>query len=196
MPTYDGLRVQQSDAQPHLGGNIVEGDPITFAPLTWGYLIDRFALNSVLDLGSGAGYSAHWFSKRGLAVLAVDGLPANVENAVYPTILADLTRGPISCRVDLVHCQEVVEHIEEQFVDHLIQSLACGKFIVMSHALPGQDGHHHVNCQASDYWIEKLAGVGCYLLETDTTRVRELSGKDGAVYLTQSGLVFCNRRRS
>ena len=30
----------------------------------------------------------------------------------------DLTKGPVVARVDLVHCQEVVEHIEERYLDN------------------------------------------------------------------------------
>ena len=28
------------------------------------------------------------------------------------------------------------------------------KYLLVSHATPGQDGHHHVNCQNKEYWID------------------------------------------
>ena len=181
----------QTDAtSPHLGGNLRDGDPNTYAPSVWDYMIDRFAVGSVLDLGAGMGYSSHYFHKKGLKVISVEGMRDNVENAVYPSILHDLTESPVSCKVDLVHCQEVVEHIEEKFLDNLLRSLACGRFILMTHAVPGQDGHHHVNCQPTEYWVEKLARHNYRLLVIDSNRVRALAGKDSAIFLAATGLVF------
>src|SRR5256885_2256884 len=140
--SYEGMRLAQAG---HLGGNIVEGDPLTFAPSAWSYLIDRFAVTSVLDLGCGIANAADYFSRKGVRAVAVDGMRDNVDRAVHPAIRIDLTQQAVECRVDLVHCQELVEHIEEQFLDNLLRSLACGKFIVMTHSLPGQGGYHHVN---------------------------------------------------
>lgn len=51
MSIYEGLSCMVSQEAPHLGGNIAEGDPFTFAPKVWDYLIKRFAVRSVLDLG-------------------------------------------------------------------------------------------------------------------------------------------------
>lgn len=184
----------KDDLHPHLGGNIAEGDPWTYCPTVWKYLIDRFAIRSVLDLGSGLGYSARWFAKHGMDVLAVDGLVRNCQNAVYPTICVDLTRSDIMCRVDLVHCQEVVEHIGEEHLKNLMASLSRGKFLCMTHAAPGQSGHHHVNCQPEQYWKVQLEYWGMDFLEIDTQRVRVYAGLDGAEHMARSGLVFANRR--
>jgi SAM-dependent methyltransferase len=192
-PNYQGTSFAISEATPHLGGNVREGDPYTFAPKTWSYVTERFGITSVLDLGSGGGYAADWFFRRGLRTIAVDGLAENVRTAVYPTIAHDLTRGPISTRVDLVHCQEVVEHIEEQFLPHLFASLSSGRLVLLTHALPGQLGHHHVNLQPDDYWIEKMAQNGYALMVEDTHRVRDIAAAEGATYLQQSGLLFHKR---
>ena len=192
--SYRGTRVVVSASKSHLGGNIAEGDPFTFSPTAWDYLISRFAVNSVLDLGSGSGYAADYFFRRGLKVVAVDGLAENCRKAKFPTMCCDLTKTSVLCRVDLVHCQEVAEHIESAFVDNFLQSLTCGKFIVMTHAVPGQGGHHHVNEQPASYWTEALGVRGCLVLEEDTRRVREAASKDGARYLAATGLVLINNR--
>jgi hypothetical protein len=178
------------EAAPHLGGNFGEGDPLSFCPTGWRYIIDRFAISSVLDLGSGSGHAADWFHRQGLKTLAVDGLLTNVRSSVYPSLMVDLTKDRVTTNVDLVHCQEVVEHIEEQFLDNLLASLACGRVVVMTHALPGQEGHHHVNCQPVEYWVAHLDRVGYKLMLEDSNRLRAAAGKDGAVYMVQSGLVF------
>jgi hypothetical protein len=190
MAEYTGL-VSASDADaPHVGGNIVEGDPFTYAPSVWDYLIHRFSLTSVLDLGSGSGYSSQYFYKQGLQVLAVDGMIKNCVDAVYPTVHIDLTKAKVVTKVDLVHCQEVVEHIDEEYVHNLLSSMACGKFIVMTNALPGQGGHHHVNEQPIGYWVNHLRDYKYEVLVEDTNRVRKLAAKDGAIYLAETGLVL------
>ena len=191
--SYNGLTAVSDPSNAHVGGNIFEGDPYTFSPLSWDYLVKRFGIQSVLDLGSGMGYAARYFSRLGLDCLAVDGMLENCVSAVYPTIQLDLTHNRVNCRVDLVHCQEVVEHIDCQFIDNLLSSLCCGRYIVMTHAFPGQGGYHHVNEQPPEYWINNLRNYNCELLEEDTARVRRLAVLDGAAYLSKSALVFVNK---
>ena len=186
--------VTSADA-PHLGGNIRYGDPDTFSPRVWDYVVNRFGIRSVMDLGSGIGNAADYFFRKGLQVVAVDGLRENIGVAIYPTVLHDLTKGPIETRVDLVHCQEVVEHIEEAFLDNVLASLMCGKYILMTNALPGQGGYHHVNLQPVEYWIDHLVRRGCQLLEIDSNRIRHFAGTDGAPYLAATGTLFANSHR-
>lgn len=189
--TNAGL-VMSSEA-PHVGGNTFEGEPFTYAPSVWDYVIKRFAVKSVLDIGAGTGYAANYFFDAGLRVIPVDGLRFNCENAVYPTLHADLTKSPVYCKVDLVHCQEVVEHIEERFLDNLLQSLACGRIILMTNALPGQGGYHHVNEQPTEYWIEHLRKYNCEVLIEDSNRVRRLAVNDNAVFFARTGLILFNK---
>ena len=186
-------RYAHSESKAHLGGNIKEGDYNTFCPNVWTYLVNRFAVRSVLDLGSGRGYSSAFFKKLGCDTVAVDGLEDNVANALYPTVLHDLESGPVTVNVDLVHCQEVAEHIKEEYVCNLAKSLSCGKFVLMTHALPGQEGYHHVNLQPPEYWIKLLDAYGLHVLYEDTMRVRDIANKEGAIYVGQTGLVLANR---
>jgi SAM-dependent methyltransferase len=190
---YQGLTDVEDREHPHVGGNVLEGDPYTFCRNVWNYTIERFAVSSVLDLGSGIGHASHYFSSRGCKVIAVDGLRDNIARSIHPALFWDLTQSAVYCRVDLVHCHEVVEHIEERYLDNLLASLCCGKYILMTHALPGQGGYHHVNEQPTEYWVERLQARGCSLLMEDTRRVRELALADKAVYMSRSGLLFANR---
>jgi hypothetical protein len=186
-------RVAQDSQQPHLGGNLMEGDAWTFCPGVWNYVIDRFAVKSVMDLGCGLGYSSHYFKRKGLDVLAVDGMVENVKNSIYPSLLCDLTKDRVTTRVDLVHCQEVVEHIEEKYLDNLLGSLTCGKFILMTNAVPGQGGHHHVNEKPTEYWINHLNRYNCEYMEEDSARIRRIAEQEGAVWMAQTGSIFANR---
>jgi len=192
---YQGLDIATSQTASHVGGNVKVGDPFTYCPLVWDYLIARFGISSVMDLGCGTGNAAWYFSSKGTKVVAVDGFEENVRRSLYPATLHDLTRGPVITQVDLVHCQEVVEHIEEAYLDHLLNSLLSGKIIAMTHALPGQDGYHHVNLKPQEYWVTHLQQRGAVILEEDTRRIRELAARDGAPYMQATGLVFANQRR-
>jgi hypothetical protein len=187
---YAGATIVGKQTEPHLGGNVKEGDPFTFCPRVWNYVIERFCIHSVMDLGSGIGNAANYFFGKNLRTVAVEGLIENVRESLYPAICHDLTKGPVITNVDLVHCQEVVEHIEERHLDNLLQSLACGRIILMTHALPGQSGYHHVNLQPMDYWVKHVSAQGYRLLMEDTNRVRDIAAQDGAVYVQTSGLIF------
>lgn len=191
MP-YQNAADQQN---PHVGGNLVEGDPATYSPSVWAYTLGRFGIQTALDLGSGRGYSSLWFYQNGVKVLAVDGMKENCLQAVYPTALVDLAQGPVCCAVDLVHCQEVVEHIDPQYLDNLLDSLCTGRYILMTNALPGQGGYHHVNEQPTEYWINHLKARNCWVLENDTERIRRLAQEEGASYLARSALLLANRNR-
>lgn len=143
-----------------------------------------------MDLGCGEGHAAHYFFKRGVAAMAVDGSRFNMTSQVFPILIHDLTVMPVVADVDLVWCQEVVEHIDEKYLWNLIESLSCGKVICMTHAEPDQPGYHHVNCQPATYWVEKLADAGYVLLEADTEKVRMLASSDAAHHAARSALVF------
>lgn len=193
MTGYDFV----ADAKhPHVGGNIWQGDPWTYAPSAWRYLINRFCVRSVLDVGSGRGHAAYWLDKHGCQVIAIDASMENVTSAHYPTVHCDLLNGPLTCPVDMVHCQEVAEHIPELYVGNLISTLANGDVIVMTHGEPGQPGHHHVNCQPAEYWIEKLEAAGYNYLTDDTEKVRHLAVEEKAYHLARSGLVFGKKRHA
>src|SRR5262245_60144107 len=88
-------------AQPHLGGNFPEGDAYSHCPAVWNYVIDRFCINSVMDLGSGIGDAAHFFFRKGLMTVAVEGLAQNVARSHYPALQHDLKNGAVTTNVDL-----------------------------------------------------------------------------------------------
>jgi hypothetical protein len=60
----------------------------------------------------------------------------------------------------------------------------------MTHALPGDDGHHHVNNQPQEYWVRKLNAVG-YDVDPHNTVYVSVSERDQMKsYFSQSGLIF------
>lgn len=183
------------EEHPHLGGNIAAGDSWTYCPSVWRYTLQRFAVRSVLDLGSGTGIASAYFAQQGCSVIAVEGLEQNVLRSRYPAIKQDITKGPVFSPVDLVHCHEVVEHIDEQYLDNLLKSLMNGRIILMTAAGPDQPGHHHINLQPEQYWIDHLQDRGCRFLEDDTQRIRQRASKESAWHMARSGMLFYNPAR-
>jgi SAM-dependent methyltransferase len=176
--------------RPDLGGNFRGGDINTFSPKLWKFLIERFGVRSVLDIGCGEGYAVAFFNQCGVYAHGIEGLRRNVERSVFPIAWHDLTVAPYIMPVDLVLCVEVVEHIEERFLDNLLTTLSNGRIIAMTHALPGQGGHHHVNLQPSEYWVAHVEKQG-YSLAKENHLFREISkGEIGMQYFSASGLVF------
>ena len=176
--------------QESLGGNLRHGDTDAITPGLWRYMVDRFAIRSVLDIGAGEGHALNAFHRMGLVAHGFDGLERNVRNARFPIALHDLTRGPYVFPCDMTHCVEVVEHIEESHLDNLLATLANAPVIFMTHALPGQLGHHHVNTREEAYWVDKIGARG-YRLSKDNESFREMARRHNEnSYFAKSGLVF------
>jgi hypothetical protein len=116
-----------------------------------------------------------------------------VRRAVCPIALHDLLTGPYIMPVDLVWSCEVAEHIAPEKVEYFVDTLANGRVIAMTHAVPGQGGYHHVNCQPQEYWIQKMTTRG-YALSPLNQMFREVS-LQGATwnYFSRTGLVFLKR---
>lgn len=192
IPSDSGAsRIACDPLDPALGGNVIGGDRRTFHPELWSFLISRFGVESMLDVGSGEGHCVRYFADLGVRATGFDGLRQNVEQSVAPIVLHDLRSGPYLLPVDLVHCCEVVEHVAERHLPSLLGTLANGRVIAMTHAIPGQGGHHHVNCQPAEYWIERVEALGYSFLPDVTAQGKELIVKAGHwTYFVGTGLIF------
>jgi hypothetical protein len=183
------MTIATDPRRPDLGGNVRGGDSDTFCPEVWQALIDTFSPAAMLDVGCGEGHAVKWFIDHGIPSLGIDGLRDNVLNSVAGNqlIWCDLTVMPYRFPVDLVICIEVVEHIEERYLDNLLTTLCNGQIIAMTHALPGQGGHHHVNMQPAEYWIERICARGYEALDPMPFRALVTGRKN---YFSNSGLLF------
>lgn len=165
-----------SQKDPHLGGNIRGGDPFTFCPGLWEWFIQSFDVGSVLDVGSAEGHALRFFHSRGIRAVGIEGLEENARQSIVPTLLWDLTHGPVRfSSVDLVWCCEVVEHILPGYLENLLQTITVGKYLAMTAAEPGQPGHHHVNCKPLEYWVNELKR---YRMRFDPEITKEGKTKD------------------
>jgi SAM-dependent methyltransferase len=175
--------------RPHLGGNGEGGDPRSWAPELWAWLIGAYLVRSVYDVGCGQGHAMAWFKSQGLDVVGMDGLAQSLVPGTERCdfLVHDLTTGPMAIEhIDLVWCCEVVEHIDRGHAGNLLDTLCCGRVLAMTHATPGQPGYHHVNCQYADYWIERIEARGFRFDRPATYQSRKLGG----LWWKNSGLIF------
>ena len=147
-----------------LGGCNVFGDPATHYPIMWKYLTEKLDIRSVIDIGCGFGYSLSFFKDNlGLKVIGIEGSKKVAELALNSEhiIQHDYSKGPLEVQsADLAWSSEFVEHVEEKHIDNFVQTFKCAKYLAITYAHPMQSGHHHVNENTQDYWIDILSKKG------------------------------------
>jgi hypothetical protein len=132
-----------------------------------------FKARSVLDLGCGCGqYGA---ALTGVDYRGFDGA-LNVEEFTGGRVQwADLTLPLLVGAADFVLLLEVGEHVpaehEEQVLTNAADNARCG--LVLSWAVPGQNGARHVNLRSNDYIQQKVEARGFELDESLTRQGRE-----------------------
>lgn len=170
-------------ARPHLGGNFDGGDLGTmYQGDLWPWLMETFLVRTMMDIGCGTGETLKWFTDHGVDGVGVEGLPWNVQRCIErgakQVFLHDFENGAWlgSGFVDLIWCADVVEHIDEKYVDGVLQTLQQGKVLAMCQGTEGNanDGWNHVNNQPEQYWVDKLASVGMIEDVAMTEKSREL----------------------
>ena len=194
--------VQQLGCPPHLGGYVPGGDEATWYPNLWTWLVQDEAgprVRSVLDVGCGEGHSTRFFREICPNTVGIDGTwqDSSIVQHDFTTGpwlggWADINSALRSGLWDLVWCCEFVEHVEERYVPNFLETFKLAKHVLLTHAFPGQDGHHHVNCQPREYWVGALAAIGYGLDEELTTRTRNLAALNRSPWnhYVRSGLAF------
>lgn len=178
----------------HLGGCSVGGDPATYTPIMWKYLLEKYNIKSTLDIGCGVGHASKFFESYGCEILAVDGSIETKELSVVPNhhLIHDYECGNVfesydieflgktgsDIRIDLAWSCEFVEHVWEKYSQNFIDDFKLCNYVAMTHAPPGQGGYHHVNCQPSEYWIDVMDKNGFTYLEDVTNELREKCVED------------------
>ena len=177
--------------KPHVGGYFALGElPWTIIK----YLTDKYNPKTVLDVGSGPFASKKLFRSFGVGLVwCIDGddqllYRDDLRDELTTFSVVDLERSyyRFPAPFDMVFSYECAEHIAA--VDNYINTITinCSRVLAITHALPGQGGHHHVNEQVDAYWIEKITVKGFKYLEKESMEARSLG--DG--YFSKSGLIF------
>lgn len=188
----------EDPANPHLGGFRIGGDEATTYPDLWTWLVNDYKVESVIDVGCGDGVAVRFFETLlPGSVIGVDGVPQPADNIFHHDFTDDewvpkSSGFQLLPKYDLVWCVEFVEHVEEKFIPNFLETFKFAKTILMTHAMPGQQGHHHVNLRTPTYWIGCMAAIGYRRDEELTKKTRELSGlnKSPFNHFARSGMAF------
>lgn len=127
-------------------------------------------VESVLDVGCGAGAWLSVWKSTGAQVMGLDGDYLNPEQLMIDShefMPFDLSAGfDLDRRFGLVQSLEVAEHLPESAAASFVASLCRHADLVMfSAAPPGQGGENHVNEQPYDYWRELFRKHGYYMYD-------------------------------
>jgi len=196
------MTMHRIDGQ-HVGGYLTGGDPATWCPHLWQWLVRRHRIRSVLDIGCGEGHSTRFFQQLGCRVVGLDGSPRAIRDTQVPGCvrLHDFAACPFvpDRPFDLIWCCEFVEHVDEAHLTNVLRTFSsAGRMIAMTHAFPGQPGHHHVNCRRNSYWIRHVEQAGFTCLVEDTRAARTVTFADypSINHFARSGLLFVRSGRS
>lgn len=173
----------------HLGGH----EELTqFDEGAFDYLVGRFGARRFLDVGCGPGGMVCYAMSRGLDAHGVDGDPRYARRSPFITE-HDFATGPLDAgEYDLGWSVEFVEHVDESHVPNFMATFAGCRHVFITAAVPGQPGHHHVNCKWGDYWIARFAAAGFEHDADATAGVRAHSSMQSG-FTAQTGLVFTRK---
>lgn len=170
----------------HLGGSYLDvPDTNTYCPDVWQYLADKYLIDTMVDVGCGAGWNTEWWHSRGFHAVGIEGWPDAIAKIRLPmerVIVHDYTKGPLPIpRTDFGWCSEFVEHVEEQFIGNWMATAACCRYFCMTFATPGQTGFHHVCERTFAFWVEQFEKnqFKLNLVETDYLRSTDQGGAWG-----------------
>ncbi len=151
-------------------------------------LAEMFAEKGVIDLGCGRGAYVSRFRELGIKCNGVDGNPETPKINRACTVV-DLSKPYDWNAADWVLSLEVGEHIPAEYQDAFIRNIdrANTDGVVISWAVPGQDGTGHVNCKSNADIKAIFAAMG-YANDTDAEQT--LRGKATLPYFKHTLMVF------
>lgn len=159
-----------TDTPSHLGGH---GNTTHIDTGTLKYLKKKYEIKSMVDIGCGPGGMVQVAKDMGINCIGIDGDPN-----VNPDILWDFTDNmllPGMHSFDLGYSVEFLEHVDEQYMENYMWVFGGCEYIVCTAAPPGKKGHHHVNCQDTEYWIDAFAYYGFDYDKEETKNIRRVS---------------------
>lgn len=165
-----------SDLPDHLGGHLnkVHTDRATLL-----YLKNKYDIKTMLDVGCGPADMVVIANDRGIVAEGVDGdftLQSEWNAKKVKVTLHDFTQGvPDVNSFDLCWSVEFLEHVYEEYLPNIMETYKKCNYVVCTAAPPGWTGHHHVNCQPQEYWIDKFAEYGFTFNEEESLYIRENS---------------------
>lgn len=181
--------------EEHLGGHnglthLDEG------ALNW---LHQLGHKSFLDIGCGPGGMVHLAEQKGFDSIGIDGDYTLERYNPSRFIIHDFQNGPapVDRIFDIGWSVEFVEHVYKEYIPNYAQAMQKCKNLIMTHAVVGQTGYHHVNCQNAPYWIDKMSEYGFKLDEEKTKQLRihsTMGKKKKHRFLEKTGMYFVNEK--
>jgi len=186
----DDTQINKLPVANHLGGhcNVTHIDKGTLS-----YLKDTFNIKNVLDIGCGPGLMKDICKELNIEWTGIDGDPNCIKEN---TIHHDYTISPYNHEnnfYDLAWSIEFLEHVDERYINNYIKYFQKCKIICITHALPGKNGHHHVNCQLPNYWIDIFEKNGFTYSEKHTEEIRKKTTMNRE-FIKNTGMVFIKKQ--
>lgn len=147
----------------HLGGH--SGFTAMLIP-TFEFIKNKYDIKSMLDIGCGPAGMVEYANYNNVYSLGIDG-DFDLPKKEY-VMIHDFATGKMDLdkKFDLIYSTEFFEHVDRNYMDNFLCLFKNAKYAFVSAAPPGQGGHHHVNEQPKEFWIEKLKEYNMkYLLE-------------------------------
>ena len=153
---------------------------------------DKFNIKTMIDVGCGEGKQVEYARKIGINTIGVDGCPAlSIYSKPY-FVHHNYVRGMVNLgQFDLGWSVEFLEHVFDKYIPNFMDTLTRCKFVICTHAIPGQRGIHHVNCQTEEYWIKVFGEYGLEYDEKQTDNIKNLATMS---HIRKRGLFFRNIR--
>jgi len=186
-------QVERTDLPEHLGGHAYKTH-LDEGALDWA--INSFGIKSYLDIGCGPGGMVELAEEKNLRVLGVDGDYTLDRYNPKRFLIHDYTTGPapVTDNFDLAWSVEFLEHVEEKYMPNYMETFARAKYVIVTYAPPGWEGHHHVNCKDENYWIKRFEEYGFKYDEFQTKKLRTKStmniSKKRKAFVKNRGLFF------
>ena len=165
-----------------------------FRPSAAKYIYDYFQAETVLDFSMGWGdrilgaHASEYVKKyvgfdpnqdlmQGYVdqIIFYQNFGKPMKFKLHPWCAED-TQIVLEDEFDLVWSCEFVEHVDHIYIPNFLTQFIDCDILVFTHAVKYQIGHHHVNCQDQEYWIELIEKENFAFCPVSTLKARELAG--------------------
>jgi hypothetical protein len=160
------------------------------------YMMDKYGVKSMLDIGCGPGGMVKLASNLGLDANGVDGdytvLPEDPRFTLNDYQQGSANLGDLT--VDMVWSCEFVEHVYEEYLPNFVKDFQRGTYLVMTYS-DHLNGHHHVNVKPQSYWEDIISSYGFEFDAEETAMIRQVSTMNlekaqGKRFVQNTGMFF------
>lgn len=148
----------------------------------------------LIDFGCGKGTYLRYFHDIGFENLnGIEGeyLPFfEFGNITVADLTNKLECAPIGNSISIEVGEHIPKEYEKTFLNNLVNNTKDR--LILSWAIPGQDGVGHVNCQHNFYIMEEMDKLGMGILVGDTMEIRKHIDNNMS-YLRNTLMVFKKR---